>query len=86
MKPSYDVSRRNFLKGSVAGAGVLTAGVGAGLFMPRTVQAAPPTLPLPYCRDSLGNPTTTPATGNQLVLDPEDVRVKAWWYYSNGKG
>ena len=87
MKRSPDVSRRNFLKGSVAGAGALTAGVGAGLFMPRTVQAAtPPTLPLPYCRDASTNPTTSPAIDNQAVLDPDDVRVRAWYYYSNGHG
>ena len=82
-----DVSRRNFLKGSIAGAGALTAGVGTGLFMPGTAQASLPNLPLPYCRDSGGNPTTTPNASNIPVLDPDDVRVMTWWYYSSqGKG
>ena len=87
MKKVTDVTRRNFLKGSVIGAGAITAGVGTGLFMPGTVQAATaPTLPLPYCRDSLGNPTTTPAGDNQTVLDPDDVRIRAWYNYSTGHG
>ena len=86
MKKNPDVSRRNFLKTSVLGAGALTAGVGTGLFVPRTAHAAPPTLPLPYCRDNLGNPTTTPAGTNTTALDPDDVRVLAWKYYSSGKG
>ncbi len=86
MKKETDVSRRKFLKGSIIGAGALTAGVGTGLFLPSTAQAAPPVLPLPYCRDKLGNPTTNPASNNLAVLDPDDVRVKAWYYYSSGHG
>ena len=87
MKKDPDVSRRNFLKGSIIGAGALTAGFGAGLVLPGTVQAAPPTLPLPFCRDLGGNPSTTSGVaGNTTVLDVEDVRVMAWWYYNSGKG
>jgi anaerobic selenocysteine-containing dehydrogenase len=86
-KRGPDLSRRDFLKGSVVGAGALTAGVGTGLFMPGTAQASLPSLPLPYCRDSGGNPTTTPALSNTPVLDPDDVRVMTWWFYSSqGKG
>jgi hypothetical protein len=47
MKKETDVSRRSFLKGTVMGAGALTAGFGAGLLTPGTAHAAP-TLPLPY--------------------------------------
>jgi len=86
-KRGPDLSRRNFLKGSVVGAGALTAGVGTGLFMPGTAQASLPSLPLPYCIDSAGNPSTTPNGTNVPVLDPDDVRVMTWWYYSSqGKG
>jgi anaerobic selenocysteine-containing dehydrogenase len=86
MKKDPNLSRRSFLKGSVMGAGALTAGVGAGLFVPSAAQASLPTLPLPYCRDSLGNPTATANAGNTAVLDPDDVRVMTWWYYNSGKG
>jgi hypothetical protein len=88
MKKDPNVSRRNFLKGSLAGAGALTAGFGAGLTLPGKAHAATcPTLPLPYCKDSGGNPTNTPNASNQTVLDPDDVRVMTWWYYSSqGKG
>jgi anaerobic selenocysteine-containing dehydrogenase len=87
MKKDPDVSRRNFLKGSVMGAGALTAGLGAGLFVPGTARAQCPVLPLPYCKDSGGTPTNTPNASNQTVLDPNDVRVMTWWYYSSqGKG
>ncbi len=86
-KKEPDVSRRNFLKGSIAGAGALTAGVGTGLFIPGTARAQAPTLPLPYCKDSEGTPTRTPNASNIPVLDPDDVRVMTWWYYSSqGKG
>jgi hypothetical protein len=41
MKKETDVSRRNFLKGTVMGAGALTAGFGAGLITrPRIAHAA----------------------------------------------
>jgi hypothetical protein len=86
MKKETDVSRRNFLKGTVMGAGALTAGFGGGLLTPGTVHAAPPSLPLPFCKDSGGTPTTTAAATNQTVLDVEEVRLRAWWYYNNGKG
>lgn len=87
MKENRDLSRRKFLKGSLVGAGALTAGVGAGLFMPSKAHAGtPPTLPLPYCRDSAGNPTATPHASNTTVLDVDDVRVMAWWMYNNGRG
>jgi hypothetical protein len=86
MKKETDLSRRNFLKGTVMGAGALTAGFAGGLALPGTVHAGEPALPLPYCRDSSGNPSTTPAATNAAVLDPEQVRVMAWYYYSTGKG
>jgi len=87
MKKDADFSRRQFLKGSVIGAGALTAGFAGGLTLPGTAHASPPTLPLPYCKDSGGNPTNTPSATNQTVLDPNDVRVMTWWYYSSqGKG
>lgn len=86
MKKEKDLSRRNFLKGAVVGAGTLTAGFAGGLALPGTAQASLPVLPLPYCRDSLGNPSTTPNAGNTAVLDPDDVRVLTWWYYNSGKG
>ena len=86
MKKDPNLTRRNFLKGTVMGAGALTAGVGAGLFVPSTAHARELILPLPYCKDSGGNPTNTPAATNQTVLDPEDVRVMTWWYYNSGKG
>jgi len=86
MQKETDLSRRNFLKGSLMGAGALTAGMGAGLFVPGSAQASLPVLPLPYCRDSGGNPTATPNAGNTAVLDPDDVRVLTWLYYNNGKG
>jgi hypothetical protein len=86
MKKDPNLSRRNFLKGTVMGAGALTAGVGAGLFVPGTARASLPVLPLPYCRDSLGNPSHTPSTSNTAFLDPDDVRVMAWYYYNSGKG
>jgi anaerobic selenocysteine-containing dehydrogenase len=86
MKKERDLSRRNFLKGSVVGAGALTAGFAGGLVLPGTAQASLPTLPLPYCRDSSNNPTATANAGNTAVLDPDDVRVMTWWYYNTGKG
>jgi len=86
MKKETDLSRRNFLKGSLIGAGALTAGFGAGLALPGAVHAAAPGLPLPYCKDSLGNPTTTPNATNQTVLDPDEIRVLAYNYFSTGKG
>lgn len=82
MKTEKDLSRRNFLKGSILGAGALTTGFGAGLVLPGKAHAAPPALPLPFCLDSGGNPTTTPALTNTPVLDPNDVRAMAWWYYN----
>jgi hypothetical protein len=87
MKKETDLDRRKFLKGSVIGAGVLTTGFATGLSLPGKAHASLPTLPLPYCKDSLGNPTNTPSGTNQTVLDPDDVRVMTWWYYScQGKG
>ena len=86
MKKEADLSRRNFLKGSIIGAGALTAGFAGGLALPGAVHAAAPTLPLPYCRDSLGNPTNTPAADNVTVLDPEQVRVMAYYHFSTGSG
>jgi hypothetical protein len=87
MKKETDVSRRNFLKGSVMGAGALTAGFAGGLVLPGTVEAAtPPGFPLPYCRDNGGNPTTSPASTNTTVLDPDDVRCRAWYKYMTGSG
>jgi len=87
MKDDTDIGRRNFLKGSIAGAGALTAGFGGGLLLPETAHAATaPTLPLPYCRTSGGTPTTTPAADNITVLDPDEVRVRAWYWYSTGYG
>jgi hypothetical protein len=85
MKRDPNLSRRNFLKGTVMGAGALTAGVAGGLTLPGTAHAAtPPVLPLPYCKDSGGNPTSTPASDNQTVLDPDDVRVMGWYFYTVG--
>ena len=87
MKKDPDVSRRNFLKGTVMGAGALTAGFAGGLVLPGKAHADCPTLPLPYCKDSAGNPTNTPSPTNQTLLDPDEVRVRTWWYYSSqGKG
>jgi anaerobic selenocysteine-containing dehydrogenase len=86
MSKDGNLSRRNFLKGSLVGAGALTAGVGAGLFVPGTAQASLPVLPLPYCRNSSNIPSKTPNTSNITVLDPDDVRVRTWWYYNSGKG
>ncbi|MDY6837699.1 MAG: twin-arginine translocation signal domain-containing protein [Thermodesulfobacteriota bacterium] len=87
MKKETDLSRRKFLKGSVIGAGALTAGFAGGLGVPGTAHASLPVLPLPYCKDSGGTPTNTPNASNQTVLDPDDVRVMTWWYYSSqGKG
>jgi hypothetical protein len=87
MKREPDLSRRRFLKGSVLGAGALTAGFAGGLSLPGTAHASLPVLPLPYAKDSLGSPTTTANPTNQTVLDPDDVRVMTWWYYSSqGKG
>jgi hypothetical protein len=88
MKKETDLNRRNFLKGSVMGAGALTAGFAGGLVLPGTADAAtPPTMPLPYCRDSLGNPTNTPAATNDVsFLDPDEVRVMAYYYFSTGNG
>lgn len=84
MKEDANLSRRNFLKGTVMGAGALTAGVAGGLVLPAPAHAAPISLPLPYCKDHLGNPTNTPASDNQPVLDPDDVRVMGWYYYTVG--
>jgi hypothetical protein len=87
MKRKTDVSRRRFLKTSVMGAGALTAGFAGGLTLPGTAHASLPVLPLPYAKDSGGSPTNTPSATNQTVLDPDDVRVMTWWYYSSqGKG
>ena len=87
MKKDPNVSRRNFLKGTVAGAGVLTAGFAGGLALPGTAHASLPVLPLPFAKDGLGNPVNTVNTSNVPVLDPDDVRVMTWWYYSSqGKG
>ena len=87
MKKDPNLSRRNFLKGSLVGAGALTAGFAGGLALPGAVLAAAPTIPLPYCRDSLGNPTNTPAATNDVsFLDPEQVRVRAYHYFSTSKG
>lgn len=70
MKKETELSRRNFLKGSVLGAGALTVGVGSGLLMPGTARAAvPPTLPLPY-----------------YYVDPDDVRKRAYDSYFSGGG
>jgi hypothetical protein len=84
MKKKTDLGRRNFLKGTVMGAGALTAGFAGGLGLPSTVHAAAPVLPLPFCKDSGGTPTRTPAVDNQTVLDPDDVRVMGWYYYTVG--
>jgi hypothetical protein len=86
MKKDPNLSRRNFLKGTVMGAGALTAGFAGGLVLPGTAQASLPVLPLPYCRDSSNNPSHTPNAGNTAILDPDDVRVMTWWYYNSGKG
>ena len=64
------ISRRSFLKGSVAGAvgaGALTAGMGTGLFAPRKAHAV-----LGYL------PYTT--------LDVEEVRRLAWKHYFQSGG
>jgi hypothetical protein len=84
MKKDANLSRRNFLKGTVMGAGALTAGFSGGLVLPSPARAEAISLPLPYCRDSAGNPTNTPAPDNQPVLDPDDVRVMGWYYYTVG--
>jgi len=87
MKKDPNLSRRNFLKGSVMGAGALTAGFAGGLTLPGTAHASLPVLPLPYAKTIGGVPTATPSATNQTVLDPDDVRVMTWWYYSSqGKG
>jgi hypothetical protein len=87
MKEDPDLGRRKFLKGSLIGAGALATGFAGGLAVPGTAHASLPALPLPYCKDSVGNPTNTPSATNQTVLDPDDVRVMTWWYYSSqGKG
>lgn len=86
MKKESDLSRRNFLKGSIVGAGALTAGVATGLVLPGKAHATLPVLPLPYCRNASNQPRATPDPGRQTVLDPDDVRVMTWWYYNNGKG
>jgi len=86
MKRDPNLSRRNFLKGTVMGAGALTAGVAGGLTLPGTAHAAtPPVLPLPYCFEPDGvTPTATPNASNVTVLDPDDVRVKGWYFYTVG--
>ena len=85
MKKDPNLSRRNFLKGTVMGAGALTAGVAGGLVLPGTAHAkTPPSFPLPYCRDSAGNPSHTPNAANTPILDPDDVRVMGWYYYTVG--
>jgi hypothetical protein len=87
MKKDPNLSRRNFLKGTVMGAGALTAGFAGGLALPGTVHAAAPGMPLPYCRDSGGTPTNTPAADNDVsFLDPDQVRVMAYYYFSTGNG
>lgn len=93
MKKETDLSRRNFLKGTVMGAGALTVGAGAGLFTPGTAQASLPALPLPYCRVYSGGnwvPSADPGSFSpsyrKAILDPDDVRVMTWWYYNSGKG
>jgi len=70
MKKETKLSRRNFLKGTVMGAGALTAG---SLIVPSTAHAAAPTLPLPF-DDGAGNP----------VLDVGLVRKLGWKHYFNG--
>lgn len=67
-----DVNRRNFLKGSLIGAGALTVGVGTGLFMPTTAHAA-----LPYLKYHDAGAT---------VLDPDEVRRNAWFHYHTNGG
>jgi hypothetical protein len=86
MKKDPKLSRRNFLKGTVMGAGALTAGVAGGLALPGTARAAvPPSIPLPFCFAPDGvTPTTTPNASNVTVLDPDDVRVMGWYYYTVG--
>jgi hypothetical protein len=84
MKKDPNLSRRNFLKGTVMGAGALTAGFAGGLVLPGPAHAAAISLPLHYCKDSYGNPTNTPASDNIPVLDVDDVRVKGWYYYTVG--
>jgi hypothetical protein len=84
MKKDPNLSRRNFLKGTVMGAGALTAGFAGGLVLPSPAHAAAISLPLPYCRDKDGNPTATAAADNQPVLDPDDVRAMGWYYYTVG--
>jgi len=87
MKKETDLSRRNFLKGTVMGAGALTAGFAGGLALPGQVHAAPPGMPLPFCRDVSNNPCTTGGlSGNQAVLDVDQVRVMAYYYFSTGNG
>jgi anaerobic selenocysteine-containing dehydrogenase len=73
MKKEPDVSRRNFLKGTVMGAGALTAGFGAGLLTPVTAQGAM----LPY-------PFTKPG-GSFPLLDVDDVTRYAYdGYFAGG--
>ncbi len=65
MEEGKIISRRSFLKGSVAGAvgaGALTAGMGTGLFTPRKVHAAIGYLPY-------------------TTLDVDNVRRLAWEHY-----
>ena len=74
MKKDPNLSRRNFLKGTVMGAGALAAGVGASsLITPSIAHAAAPSLPLPS-DDGAGNP----------ILDVDLVRKLAWKHYFNG--
>ena len=67
MKKDPNLSRRNFLKGGILGAGALTAGFGAGLLTPSPAHAA-----LGYLSyHDAGSP----------VLDPDDVRKRAYYHY-----
>lgn len=70
VKKETDLSRRSFLKGSIMGAGALTAGFGAGLITsPGTAHAAlPGYLPM------------------GVTLDVEEVRKLAWKHYFNSGG
>jgi anaerobic selenocysteine-containing dehydrogenase len=53
MTMEKDLSRRNFLKGSIVGAGALTTGFGAGLVVPGVARAAIPTaFPYPFTKPS----------------------------------
>ena len=72
MKEETRVSRRNFLKGSILGAGALTTGFGAGLVTPGKAHAA-----LGYLSfQDAGTP----------VIDPDYVRKRAYEHYYGSGG